>query len=298
MKRIVCAGLLLLAATAFVSAQVKLTFNPDKGKKYEYRTEIVQTIKQAVMGQEIPMETEMSMNYLMDIKEKTSQETKAEFAYKDIAYIISSPMMKMGCDSRTPVENPTEMDKMLGGMLGSMIGKPFEVVIAPDGSVKSVTGMDAIVEGMAGSASGGQMAAQVGAAMKQQFNDAAIKSTFEQSMKIYPVNAVKVGDSWNVEQNISISGMNSATKAKYTLKEVKKNIAVVALEATIELKPAAGMEGSLTGTMTGNMQIDTKTGLPTTSDISQIIKGSIKAQGMDVTMDIDSKIKNSISEVK
>ncbi len=299
MRRIVFACLFFLAGASLASAQVKLTFNPAQGTKYEYLTEMAQTIKQNAMGQEIPMETEMTMVYLMDVKNKNAQETQTQFTYQDVSYIISSPMMKMGYDSKNPIENPTEMDNMLGKIFSNLIGKPFTVTVAPDGSVNSVTGMEAIAEGMAQAvATDGPIAAQMGASMKQQFSDASLKNSFEQSLKIYPANPVKVGDSWEAEQTLSISGMNTTTKTKYTLKEIKKNIAIIAVESTLNMKPAAGMEGSLSGTQTGTMQVETKTGMPVSSEISQDIKGSIKTQGVDVLMEIYSKIKVLTKEIK
>ena len=299
MKKIVFTGLFLLSGITIVSAQVKLSFNPEKGKKYEYQTELIQLSKNTAMGQEMASEMEMSMKYLMEIAEKTPQETKAQFTYQDISYIITSPMMKMGYDSKNPIENPSDMDKMLGKMFGTLIGKPFTLTITPDGSVKSVTGMDAIAENMTQSvAANGQMAAQMSGAIKQQFGENAIKGSFEQSLKIYPANAVKAGDSWVVENTLDISNMNTKTKTKYTLKGIKNNMADIVVESTLEMKPGAGMEGSLTGTQTGTMQVDVKTGMPVSSDMSQSIKGTLKTQGIDILTDMTNKVKLSTKEVK
>jgi hypothetical protein len=298
-KKFIVAGCFLLSGLAVASAQVKLSFNPAKGTKYEYAMQMVQTVEQNAMGQKIPMETEMDIMYLMEIKNKTSQETQAQFTYRDISCIISSPVIKMGYDSKNPVENPSEMDKMLDMIFSTLIGKPFTINVAPDGSVKSVTGMDAIAENMTQAiAAGGQIAAQVGASMKQQFSDVAVKNMFEQSLKIYPVNAVKPGDSWSVESIVTLSGMNTTINTKYTLKEVKKNEAAIAMEATVNMQPGAGMEGSLSGTQIGTMLVDVKTGMPVSSELAQNIKGSIKTQGIDVSMDMNTKTTMSTKEVK
>ena len=58
------------------------------------------------------------------------------------------------------------------------------------------------------------------------------------------------------------------------------------------------MEGSkLTGKQTGSMIVDTATGIPTTSDISQNMNGSIKAQGMEIQMEMISKTKSSVKVI-
>jgi hypothetical protein len=302
-KRLVIAGLLLVSGFSVASAQVKLSFNPEKGTKYEYRQEMLSKVKQNVMGQEIQVETEMSFNYLMEVKDKTPQEIHLQFTYRDVSFIVSSPMMKMGYDSKNPVENPSEMDNNLSKMFSKMLNASFMAVVAPDGSVKSVTGMDAISESMTNALTNdGQAAAQMGAQMKLQFSDDALKKMFEQSFKTYPDKAVKKGDSWNMENAISTTtnnmNMNTNIKTKYTLKEVSKNMATVAVEGELEIIFPENMEGRLAGTQTGTMIIDTKSGLPVTSDVSQNMKGVIKAQGMEIQMEMTSKAKSSTKEVK
>jgi predicted Fe-Mo cluster-binding NifX family protein len=299
MKRLVFVSLFLISGLTIASAQIKLSFNPEKGKKYEYLTEVIQNMKQNVMGMEIPMEMEMSFKYLMDVKDKTPQEIQTQFTYREIAYIMSSSVLKMGYDSKNPIENPSEIDNILGKMFGNMVDKSFIVNFAPDGSVKSTEGMDAIAEKMVDATSAdGMIAAQVGAQMKQQFSDDAMKNMFGQSFNFYPANAVKKGDSWNVDFSTTMSNMNVSIKTKYTLKDVSKNMATIDVTGEIEMNPGAGMDGKLTGTQTGSMMIDTKTGMHVTSDISQDMKGSLKVQGMDVQMEMTTKSKTATKEVK
>jgi len=303
-KKIVFAGMFLIAGLTVTSAQVKLSFNPEKGKKYEYQTDMTQNIQQKVMGQTIPMELEMNIKYLMEIKNKTPQEITVQFTYREVVYIITSPMMKMGYDSKNPIENPSEMDKILGKMFSKMIDQSLVAVIEPDGTIKSVTGMDAVAENMVkaiaedGQLSGQVMAAQLSEQMKQQFNDDAMKISFQHSFKIYPANAVKAGDSWNEESAMSVNNMNTTYITKYTLKEVKNNMATVAVESVVAMDPGATMEGKLDGTQNGTILVDVKTGLPVTNDITMNIKGNVKTQGMDIEMDLSAQTKTTTKEIK
>jgi len=298
MKKFVFAGLFLLSGLIVVPAQqVKLSFNPEKGKKYVYQTEVVQNAKQNVMGQEIPVEMEINTTYLMEIKDKTPQEIMVQLTYEEMTYIISSPMMKMGYDSKNPVENPSDFDQMLSKMFDQMIGQPIVMVIAPDGSVKLLTGMDAIGENMVSAITDdGPMIAQLGAQMKQQYNDAAMKNMFEQSFKTYPDNPVRVGNSWNMESTMMVNNMMAGFKTKYTLKSVSKNMATIAVDGEIEMNPGEGMEGKISGTQIGTMIVDTKTGLSLTSEVSQNMKGELKVQGMDIQMEMITNTKTSIKE--
>ena len=290
-KRLAFAGLCLISCLITVSAQVKLSFNPEVGTKYEYYMEMVQNIKQNVMGQEIPIETEMSGKHLMEIKNKTPQEIHVQMTYLEFTILVSNPMMNIKYDSKNPIENPSEMEKMFGKIFSTLINESFTVVFAPNGSVKSVTGMETIIKNMLDAVStDGQLAMQIGAQMSQQFSDEAMKNMFVQSFYSYPDNAVKIGDSWNVENTILMNGMNFGINAKNTLKGINANA------ATIETTSDVGMDmegGKLAGKQTGTTIIDIATGMPVTSDIYQDIKGSIKAQGMDIQMEITSKTKTS-----
>jgi len=294
-RKVVFAGLFLMSSLTIASAQVKLSFNPEKGKKYEYQTDVIQNIQQSVMGQSIPMEMEMSVKYLMEISDKTPQETTVQYIFKEVAYIISSPMIKMGYDSN----DSSEKDNILGKMFSNLIDVSLMAIIAPDGSVKSLTGMDAVVEKMNRAiASEGQTEAQIGASIMSQFSDDALKNSFQQLLKIYPANKVKAGESWNMESAISVNSMNTNIKTKYTLKEIGKNMASIAVSSDLDMNMGAGMDGEITGAGTGTMSVDVKTGLPLMSEINQNMKGTVKAQGMEIQMELITKTKTTIQEVK
>ena len=298
-KRLVFAGLFLMMALTLASAQVKLSFNPETGTKYEYQQEMLSSIKQNVMGQEIPVEMETSSMYLMEIMDKTPEEIKVQFTFQEITYIISSPMMRMGFDSKNPIENPSDMDNLFGKMLKGMLGSSIMMTFAPDGSVVSVTGMDAIAENMSSAvASDGQIAAQMAVQVKQQFSELSMKNSFEQAFKIYPDEPVRAGNSWTKENVMPVNNMNTDFKTKYTLKNVNRNMATVVVEGTMAMEPSAGMEGKLAGTQTGAIVVEAGTGLPVTGDVTQNIKGTVSVQGMDVQMEMVNKVKSSIKAIK
>ena len=294
-KRLVSASLLMLCLIT-ASAQVKLAFNPNSGTKYEYQMEMVQNIKQNAMGQDMSMGTEMNTTYLMEVKEKTSQEIKVQFTYQRFVFAVSSSMMNIRYDSKSKTENPSEMEVIFGKMFSTLIGKPFTVIFTPEGLVKSVSGMSAIIENMLKEASAdGAIAAQLEAQLGQQFSEESMKNMFEQSFNFYPKNAVKVGESWDTEYNMPMNNMNFSIKNKNTLKEVKANKATIGVigEMDVEME-----ESKFTGMQTGTMIVDIATGMFVTSDVSINMKGNIKVQGMDILMDMTSKTKTSVKEVK
>jgi len=282
-NRIVLAGMFLVAGLTVASAQVKLSFNPEKGTKYEYQSEMVQNTVMFV-GQDFEMVTEMKIAYLMEIKDKTPEETQVQFTYREVAFKISSSMFGMGYDSKKPDDK----------MFNKLIGQSFTVNIAPDGTVKSVTGMDEI----AGSLNSALIAGDpMGEQMKQQFSGASLKNTFEQAFKIYPANAVKEGDSWNSEFVVSTAPMSSNTKTKYTLKEISGNMATFIVASDIVMTASGELSGKISGTQSGPMLVDISTGIPVSSEMTQKLKGTVSAQGYEIEMDRNDKIISSIKEV-
>jgi hypothetical protein len=297
MKKTVCTGLLLMLCSIMASAQVKLSFNPASGAKYEYLTELVQNAKISVMGQTIPMETEMKGTFLMEIKDKTPQEIRVQMSYQKITFLLSSSVLKIKYDSKKPIKKPSETEKMFEKMFSKIIGKPFTVVFSPEGSVKSVLGMDVILKNMLEGLSGsGQMIIEQ---MNQLFSEESMKNTFEQSFNFYPDNAVKEGDSWNKEYTMPLGGINCNIKSKNTLTKINANMATVETTGDMDMDMDMEMgQGKFTGTQTGTMMIDTTTGLPATSDILLNMKGTLSTQGVDTQVEMVVKTKTEIKKIK
>lgn len=283
----------VVAVATMAMAQTSLTFNPAKGAKYEYDFNTAQDITQNIMGQDVPMKQDMTFVYEMQVSDKTAGEVKAIFKYKAVKYNLSSMMMNMHYDSKTPAANPTQTDAVIAKIFGGIIGKPFNVVIASNGSIKSVSGMDAIVNEVMGTLGDDAQAKMIGQALKGQLSDEAVKAMFEQSMKIYPDAPVKIGDTWNAQQSLGGSGMSFDMNTTYTLKSVSGTTAFVDLTSKV-----TGMGGKLNGTQSGQIEFNLATGLPLKSNATQNIKGTVNANGMEVKMEIASKIVVTTREVR
>ncbi|MDR1743703.1 MAG: DUF6263 family protein [Dysgonamonadaceae bacterium] len=281
---IVCCTVSVLA-----QAQVKLSFNPEKGERYQYISKTESTAKQQIMGQEIPMSTVMEMSFDMTVKEKTEDEIRLECIYNDILMSISSPMMEVKYDSKNPAENPTKMDKMMSQILGALAGKSIIVDFEPNGSVKSISGFDAIMKDMLDGLPENPEMQQMANASMQSFDDKAIKNMFEQAFKIYPEQAVNIGDSWQGGISMAMMGADNQINNTYQLKSIEEGNAVINVSSVFNLMPA-GLEGALKGEQKGEIRIDIKTGMPISSTVTQTSKGSFEAQGMELQMEVVSKI--------
>ena len=297
MKEIVITGLCM--TSGIISAQTKLSFNAEVGSKYEYSNEYILNVDQGGLL----VEEKVSTLYLMNIMNKNSEETLVQFTYQNISFLQSSSMMQIKYDSKKAANNPTGIDKMYSKIFSSVVGKTFSASIAADGSVNSLAGIDAITEDITHTMSAdGEMGEHLCASLiKQYFNEKVIKGVIESSLKIYPADKVKVGDSWTIENTFGgVSNMNETAQIGHTLKKIKNDVATIDFEAAIEVEQGGGLEGKLNGTQSGTILVNTKTGMPVSSNLTQKVKGSI-TQHLSITIDMmmlmTAKIKTSFKEI-
>ena len=176
--------------------------------------------------------------------------------------------------------------------------------ITPAGSVTSVTGLDKIFDRIKKSVTDyGEMGEMLSSNMtKEWLGEDAVKGMVEQSLNIYPPNPVNAGDKWTKQSSYIVysafmgTSKKSTVKSTYSLKEIKNGVAAISMEATVDIGPDGGFEGTLSGTQTGVLLVDTKTGIPTTSDLKLTLKGTVMQQNMQLQMELTADIKTTIKE--
>jgi hypothetical protein len=291
------ATVLFFAGLSSASAQINLSLNVDKGEKYEYWVEMSMTTTTTANGQKIPIETTMTTTYDMNVLDKTKEVIYIKYTYKDYAMNISTPMMKMSYDSKQTTEATSETEKMLANIFREVINKSFDVKFTPEGKVTSVTGVDEFIRSIEQN-NDNAMAKQMSTTLKLQFSNEVMKQRIEQSFNIYSGKPVNVGDTWNIEQSLNVSGAQTGIDTRYTLKSVSNNLAKVDVSSDISVNilfaGTEGAGGTFTGTIAGTIDVNVDTGLPVTSDIIQEIKGNIEGHGINIPMTILTKTKYSV----
>ena len=287
-KRIIILSYCLTSVFTWTTAQVRLSFNLERGTNYACQTEIAQKIKQSAMGMDLPIEETITMDLSMNMKEKN----EAVFTWQHISYLLSSPMMKIQYDPKKTIDNPTTIDKIHEKIFNAAIGKTFTASISQEGQVSSLKGIDAISNGATQAVSSdGEMAGTLGASLISQWiGEETVNGLLEQWFRIYPNNEVKVGDQWMIDSDYGFSNKKSTIKNVYTLKSIENDRATITVEATVEMD----FEGILKGKQTGELIVDIKTGIPLSSDLNFDIKGTIKQQEMEIQMEMVAKIKTTM----
>jgi hypothetical protein len=271
----------------WTQAQIKLSFNPEKGERYLYLAKMENASKQQMMGQEISVNMLMDILYEMNIQDKNADGIVTEYTYREIRMSTSTPMGKMKYDSKNGSENPTEIETMMMQLYGGMIGKQFRVTFDANGAVQSLSGLDSIMLDVTKSLSSNPQTRQIAAAMMQMFDENTVRNTFEQSFKIYPDKPVNVGDTWNSSFNLLIAGMDNKMNSIFTLKSINGNTVLVDVASTIDFQiNMDGAEGQVTGEQRGETKLCLKTGMPERSVITQNTQGNIKMQETEMQMEM------------
>lgn len=273
-----------------LSAQVSLSFNPEVGATYEYTSLTTQKLKQSVMGQEVNTDQKIEMVTTLLPTEKVGDNLKVTVTFKDLFFEVVSPMMAMKYDSKNVDKQAQGINGMLISILGSIVGQQFTMVVAPDGSVTELTGMNAILNNMMSTIQGTGME-QLAEGLAGQFSDDAMQASFSQAFQLYS-QPIRVGDTWEEERTMVSGGLPLHTKTQYIFQRMENGLAMIASESTLAVEG-----GQMSGTQAGEAGINIQTGLPESGQATSCLKGTITQQGMEIQMNIESKTTSSVKKL-
>lgn len=240
---------------------VELKINMPVGKTYTTTTKI--DAKMKMMGMD--MGTSMEMVFDMTATGKEGDLTNIESSFQSMKMDI--PMTGVSYDSKKDnADSPM-------GMMDSIMGKKFTMIMDKQGAVKEVKGMDELFSGIGGGAN--------------------MKNNFGQGMAALPSKPVAPGESWDSETEMNNNGMNMKLKNKWTLESVSNGIAHIKVKSTFENgnSEIEGQKVELTGSQSGTVDVEVATGVSVKSDIVQDMEMSVAGQKMTMknTISLETK---------
>ncbi|KQM75131.1 hypothetical protein ASE74_03930 [Pedobacter sp. Leaf216] len=274
----------LISISAFAQKTYVLKQNYPTGYKYDFSITSDQIINQKIDAQEIHLTQNIGTDYTFDITEGHSGE-------KDVKVTYNRIFMKSVGMGNTLTYNSDDQDSTMKNPFGGLKGATFYMIVTPNGSIKSVAGIDRMLNNMAKKMStDSNKVEQIKAALNKQFSMDIVKQTMESSFKIYPERAVKIGDSWTVDTKMQMS-MPIETITQYTLKEVKDDIATLSVKGTLVSKGIFEMMGNktetdLSGTNSGETLLNIKTGIVLNSHLRVELYGKMKSMGKDIDFEM------------
>lgn len=278
----------LLCSLASLGVWAQKTYslkqNYPTGNKYDFSFVSDQIINQKIAGRSINSTQTIGTDYIFDI-------TEGHNGDKDIKVTYNRLFMKSNAMGNAMTLTSDDQDSIKKNPFSGLKGASFYMTISPTGVVKTVAGIDKMLDNMAVRMSKDtSQIKQFKSALSKQFSNEIVKQTMESSFKIYPDRVVKIGDSWTVDTKMQMS-MPIETITQYTLKEVKDGIAILSVKGTLISKgnfEAMGnkMETDLRGTNSGETSIDVKTGIVQNSHLRVELYGKMKSMGQDIDFEM------------
>ena len=268
-----------------------LKFNLEKGKTYDY--EMIWDMDQQMMGQDSKIN--ISGGYTIDVTDDNNNVKTLKAAYSNFKMYMKMMGMEINIDTEKPGEPLSQEDikanplGMMSRMFAGIKGKEFTMKVDEEGKVLEVSGFEQIVNGMVDSLDVTEdIKMQMRASLKDQFNEQNIKDQFAQVFTIFPNKEVKLGDTW--EKSWQMGGrMPAKYITKYTVKGIEGDHVSLAAQTNIG---SDSDDMKIKGNQTGNLLVDSKTGLVINAEFNQDIE--TKTRGMDIKTMGKGKIKGKV----
>lgn len=254
--------LLLTATTLAANAQTLLPWklNLPAGQTYNVTNTLQNNIEQQVMGQQMNVTSNVVAQMAFSVKSAGAEGFRVEQTNTGMKMETAG----MGQSTTFDSNNPNDMAGPIGMQLKGMIGATMEAIIAPNGAISILKGIE-MPEGFS-----------FGAGMG---DSAALAAYFVNP----PANPLRPGDTWT--ENSDTDGMN--TQATYTYRKSKKGRAYLDYEmkmAIVRTITNSGMEidTNIQTEGKGSLVLELATGLVLERRYEGTLSGVSKAMGMEI----------------
>lgn len=268
-----------LCTNMFSQSQIRISYNPKKAETYTYRFITDEKSNQSVGSQKTTTGNRLEYVIDLNIKSKNTDEVHADYIFKEIVMSFSSPTMSFTIDSKNKADNTLDINNFFD----CLIRKSLQIVVSPDGSVKTVTGFQPIMEDIQKVISSANETDRriIGMFIQMSFHEFAVKTGFEQSFKMYPDKEIKVGDSWSIDKSTSVLKIMNNVVNTYTLISINEDLALIDVTA-VSLMKNESLNRELKEEQKGEIELNIKTGLPVQSSLSGNSNTIFNIQGIDV----------------
>jgi len=274
---LVLAALILSGSFNGVVAQksIELKYNLKVNDSFSVVSEIEQTIQFETNGQKIALDQDMAFYMTSHIDSVKNDLITQRTTFNRIVMNQQIFGMEMNYDSDDSTTFNSPMGTEFADQMNKLINASVVSVINDCGQIKD---MDVSALGNAG--------------------ETPSSVTTANNYAVYPDHKVKVGDSWESELETT-EDAEMDIKMVYTLKKASHKEAILDLKGDLSANltnPDA--PGNLSGTITGTMTVDSKTGMVKVSSIQMDMTMDIDQNGMSFPATVSSFVDTRIDKVK
>jgi len=214
------------AIAAPAAAQVELRYKWTKGDVLEYRMTLHTTSDvtgvpgraDATTTQTITQRITLTVAGVGASGAATITETVNEIRSE-----LTTPTGTIVVDTAKPSETSKDpVAETMNRMLGAVVGQRINIVILPDGTVRSVGGGSRLLERILEAGNATPDTAMASQALSSLYSDDALRSLLEQSFPKLPPQPLKPGDTWSGQIALGNQTIGRITGAlTFTLKSVE-----------------------------------------------------------------------------
>jgi len=284
-----------IGTNVFAQKSYILKQNLPIGKKYIFSMVSDQIINQQISGQKTSLIQNIGTDYTFDIR-------NGEGDQKNIDVVYDRIFMKYTVRGNTTTMDSNDPDTTKLNPFKGIKGASFRMTMLPNGSIKSLTGIDGMLNNMIAKMSKDSMVmSNLKTTLAKQFDAEGMKQAMESSLKIYPDKPVKIGDSWVVDTKIQLT-MPIETFTTYTLKEVKNGEAILNISGKLSSKGnfqtmGSNIQTDLYGTNSGDATLDIESGLIINSHLRTELSGTMLIKGQKMNFELQG-INKIVSKYK
>jgi hypothetical protein len=270
---------LFLALSSFLFScgggeAVELKLKVSTGDVFESRVTVDQKVTTSAMGMTLDVDQVMNVYQTITVKAVDSEgNTTMESVTDRFVMKQNMPMMGTPINVEFDTDNPEKagaIGESMAPYFQKMKGLTYQLVLDTRGTLISSDMQEVYKKLGMDSLSG-------------QGGNKTPEGNSEQYMTILPDKPLKKGDKYVIE--LPSTGAGFTQKNTYTVKEITADL--VTFEVAGEFNPAKadkpeGATVEVSGTQTGTVQIDRKTGMTVKSDLKQDLKMNITSMGMSM----------------
>lgn len=282
------ATLLLVLATSAIlpgalqAQEVELRWKFSAGDEFVY--EMVQENATSVPGQGDIQQTQ-TMIYRQSVTDVDADGVATiDFVYERIMLDAELPdgTMSYDSDSGEPPADPSI------AAMGSLVGQTFQLRVAPDGTVLSVSGAEGYLDELTA-----DLPPEVAQMMGDTFGEDGLVEMMQQAFQAFPEEPMGEGDTWDSEISVSLPFGTISSTYNYTLEALSyergREVARIAVDGRSgELQmdpedPMAGVIQSTGGPITGMLVFDLELGQVLEAEVESAVNLSAMGQQIGTT---------------
>lgn len=267
-----------------LSAQKPAAYQLSVGDKFEVTSSMEQSLSQQVMGQNMEAIQSTSTIDMYEVISVDNGIYRIKTTGVQRKFEINSQMMSMTMDS--------ESDDEQSMPFRLMVERSYEFTMNDKGEIQNIYGNEEVKKEISEELAG-TMYAQTANEISSAFDTEALKASLSGQFNIY---AVGNEQQWVKTIAVTVNDMPVETKMNFTYSGDNTITAKGDVSASGQIEQMGTMiDSQMAGTQTSVYQVDSKTGLPLNTTITQNMKGEMKAQGMSIPMTADTKGTNVLT---